>query len=342
MFFKKGLKDLALIHKLAKKNPRTSEAMLAIANNYALAEDATLDNREAKKDKKLSHPDRPGASKTNGKKRKNDRSVANVERPCHSRTEYRPRPGDYEDFLDGICIFHLQEKHKTRHCNHLQGFVDEVLKLAKKAEQEKKIEDLKCDFSKARKEVNYIFGGPNSYESKTKQKLTAREVMTVGPATPEYLKWFEVPVTFDQSDHSDFVPKLSRYPLIISPIIKDVKLNRVLVDGGSSLNILFLKTFDQMGLPRSALRSSRAPFHGIVPGAAATPVGQITLPMMFGTRENFHTKYIQFEVADFETAYNAFLRRLALTKFMVIPHYAYLVLKMQGSNGVISIRGDVK
>jgi hypothetical protein len=62
----------------------------------------------------------------------------------------------------------------------------------------------------------------------------------------------------------------------------------------------------------------------------------------FGTRENFRIEYMQFEVADFETAYNKFLGRPALTKFMVIPHYAYLVLKMPGPNGVISMKGDVK
>jgi hypothetical protein len=41
-------------------------------------------------------------------------------------------------------------------------------------------------------------------------------------------------------------------------------------------------------------------------------------------------------------AYNAFLGKPTLTKFMVIPHYAYLVLKMSGPNGVTSIKGDVK
>jgi hypothetical protein len=51
---------------------------------------------------------------------------------------------------------------------------------------------------------------------------------------------------------------------------------------------------------------------------------------------------MQFEVADFKMAYNAFLGRPVLTKFMVIPHYAYVVLKMPGPNGVISIKGDVK
>jgi hypothetical protein len=63
--------------------------------------------------------------------------------------------------------------------------------------------------------------------------------MTVSPATPKYLKWSEVPMTFDRSDHLDFVPKSGRYPLIVYPIVKGVKLNRVFVDGDSSLNILF-------------------------------------------------------------------------------------------------------
>jgi hypothetical protein len=97
-----------------------------------------------------------------------------------------------------------------------------------------------------------------------------------------------------------------------------------------------------MVLSRSMLCPSLAPFYGIVPGAAATPVGQIVLPITFETRENFRTETIQFEVVDFETAYNAFLGWPALSKFLVIPYYAYLVLKMPGPCGVISIRGDIK
>jgi hypothetical protein len=81
-----------------------------------------------------------------------------------------------------------------------------------------------------------------------------------------------------------------------------------------------------MGLSRSLLCPSRAPFQGIVPGAAATPVGQIALPVTFETQENFHTETIQFVVTNFETAYNTFLGRLALSKFMAILHYAYFVL----------------
>jgi hypothetical protein len=97
------------------------------------------------------------------------------------------------------------------------------------ADQEKKPKEPKGDFPKAHKEVNYIYGGPNSCESRRKQKLIAREVMVVSPTTPEYVKWLKVSITFDRSDHPDFVPKPGWYPLIVSPIVKDIKLNRVLV-----------------------------------------------------------------------------------------------------------------
>jgi hypothetical protein len=90
------------------------------------------------------------------------------------------------------------------------------------------------------------------------------------------------------------------------------------------------------------LHRSWAPFHGIVPGAATTPVGQITLPVTFEAWENFRTENLQYEVADFKTAYNTFLGWLALSKFMAISQYAYLVLKMSGPRGVISISGDIK
>jgi hypothetical protein len=97
-----------------------------------------------------------------------------------------------------------------------------------------------------------------------------------------------------------------------------------------------------MGLSRYALCLSRAPFHGIVPSATVNLIGQITLPITFRTRENFCTEYVQSEVADFETAYNTLLRQATLTKFMVILHYAYMVLKMSGLYGVIPMRGDLK
>jgi hypothetical protein len=63
------------------------------------------------------------------------------------------------------------------------------------------------------------------------------------------------------------------------------------------------------------------PFYEIVPGKVAMPLRQITLPVTFRTPSNYCIEFIKFEVADFESSYHAILGRLALAKFMAIPHY---------------------
>jgi hypothetical protein len=66
-----------------------------------------------------------------------------------------------------------------------------------------------------------------------------------------------------------------------------------------------------MGLDISKmLTPSRAPFYGIFPGNAATPLGSVVLPVTFGTKDNYRIEYIKFEVADFESSYHAMLDRL--------------------------------
>ena len=75
-----------------------------------------------------------------------------------------------------------------------------------------------------------------------------------------------------------------------------------------------------MKILKSELMPSYAPFHGVIPGLSSTPLGQIFLPVTFGTQDNFRTENICFEVADFETAYHAILGRPALALFMAMPH----------------------
>jgi hypothetical protein len=122
------------------------------------------------------------------------------------------------------------------------------------------------------------------------------------------------------------------------------RLSGALFEGGSRLNVLFTKTLKKMKLNIThMLIKSTSPFYGIVPGNAAIPLGSVVLPVTFGeTRENYRTEYIKFEVADFETSYHAILGRPAIAKFMVVPHYTYLVLKMSSPAGVLSLHGDLE
>jgi hypothetical protein len=91
MFFKKGL---ILDSQASLKNPRMPEVMMEITNKYALAEEATIDTKEQKKDKELGHLDQPNTSKSHDMKRKADGSMANVEWPCHNK-EYWPSLGEF-------------------------------------------------------------------------------------------------------------------------------------------------------------------------------------------------------------------------------------------------------
>jgi hypothetical protein len=338
MFFKKGLRDSSPIWNLAMKNHRTSEVMFSIANRYALAEEATLDTREQKES---GQPDQPSSSKDHNKKRKPDRSVNVVEWP-HCHNEYRPRSGEFEGFLDRICIILPLEKAQHPILRPTPRFCRWYSQDGQGGQSREEARGSKGQHPRGSQRGQLHFWWPRLIWAQEEAKTHSLGGDAIKPANPKYLRWSEVPITFDHNDHLDFIPKPGWYPLVIYPIVKDVKLNRVLVDGGSSLTLHFLKTFDQMALSRSLLHTSRAPFHGIVPGAAAMPIGQISLLVTFGTRENFQTRTIQFEVTNFKIAYNAFLGWPALTKFIAILHYAYLVLKMKGPHGVISIRGDVK
>jgi hypothetical protein len=75
----------------------------------------------------------------------------------------------------------------------------------------------------------------------------------------------------------------------------------------------------------------------------AIPLGLVVLLVTFREiMENYRTEYIKFKVADFETSYHAILARPAIAKFMVVPHYTYLVLKMPTLADVLSLQGDLK
>jgi hypothetical protein len=123
----------------------------------------------------------------------------------------------------------------------------------------------------------------------------------------------------------------------LDPNVLGYVLTKVLFDGGVGLNIMFANTPKKMGLDFMGLLTKiDIPFYGIVPKRVAMPLGHITLPVTFGTTTNYKKKFVKFEVADFDSSYHAIFGRPALAKFMAIPHYPYLLLKMSGPKGILS------
>ena len=113
------------------------------------------------------------------------------------------------------------------------------------------------------------------------------------------------------------------------------------MDGGSALNLLFAGALKELGLGTTDLTPSDSSFWGVVPGKASRPLGEITLPVQFGTTSNYRVEHINFYIVDFDTAYHAILGRPALAKFMAVPHYAYLVMNMPLLAGVLALRANL-
>src|SRR3954470_20300745 len=109
------------------------------------------------------------------------------------------------------------------------------------------------------------------------------------------------------------------------------------MDGGSGINIIFTKTLEEMFIPNSILKNSSTTFHGIVLGKAVYPLGRISLEIVFRKESNFRKETLDFEVVDWRSQYHTILGRPAFARFMVVPHYAYLKLKMPGPRGVITV-----
>jgi hypothetical protein len=237
----------------------------------------------------------------------------------------------------------LEGNHTTEQCYQLRRALKDSLEPQPPHDKKgkKKANKGNDDFQEPDKTVNVLFSGLPTRRS---QKATRREVLNIEPAVPTPLRWSQVPITFSRVDQWTSFFEPGRLPLVLKPVVVGSRLNKVLIDGGSRLNVLFTKTLKKMKLDIThMLTKSTSPFYGIVPGNAAIPLGSVVLPVTFGeTRENYCTEYIKFEVADFETSYNAIIGRPAIAKFMAVPHYMYLVLKMPSPTGVLSLQGDLK
>jgi hypothetical protein len=83
-------------------------------------------------------------------------------------------------------------------------------------------------------------------------------------------------------------------------------------------------------------------FHSVASGKCVQPLGQIDLSVWFGTPNNFHKETLTFEVVGFRDAYHSILGRLCYAKFMAVPNYTYLKMKMPRPKGAITVGSSME
>jgi hypothetical protein len=197
------------------------------------------------------------------------------------------------------------------------------------------------DDNDRRKKLYVMYGGSWELTSRRNVKSLRHEVLSATPGVPKvapHQRWSRTTISIGASDCPDNMTGAGVLPLITAPIIANMRLHHVLIDGGAGLNVISHAAFKQLQIPGSRLGPSR-PFSRVGP-QPVYPLGSIVLPVTFRTEENFRTENAMFDVAKVNLPFNAIIGRPALYRFMAIAHYGYLVLKMPSPTGVLTVQGD--
>jgi hypothetical protein len=306
--FLSGTSCKSLIHKLGCWKPRTTCELVDIATNHASSEEAVgaVSLMVGPKARPSGRTMMRAPPQGRGKRKKKNRRRANpnmVTAADHAGKR-QGNADHFEQLLDKPCTNHgYPIKHKLKDCELLKRMLGQLSKRKGGDRDKKALKDQGVapkDGSGFPDLDGYLmmFGGLKDDCTKHQHKVRHRDACAAGNAVPKFLHWSSTPITSDQGEHSPNIPRPGSYPLAVDPIIGNNCLTKVLMGGGSSLNILYVETLDVMGISQSKLRASIFSFLGIIPGMRECPLGNIDLPVMFGDHSNFRTETMIFEVVD--------------------------------------------
>jgi hypothetical protein len=183
--------------------------------------------------------------------------------------------------------------------------------------------------------------GGSSMEFETKSQgnnyfRSVNRIINDGPAAR--LEWAKVVITFTEED---FKLKTTNHNdvMVIEVNIAGWVIGKILVDNGSSADILFLKTFEKMNLTQHMLHPPKYPLQDFG-GKLIKPVAKVSLPISFGDLDNARTETLTFDVVDIYHPYLAIFGRGFMNKIDVVIRQQLLCMKIPASKGVITVFSD--
>ncbi|XP_031270049.1 uncharacterized protein LOC116128468 [Pistacia vera] len=126
--------------------------------------------------------------------------------------------------------------------------------------------------------------------------------------------------------------------LVITPLIRHYNTQRMLVDNGSAVNILFASTFGRMNLDETDLKPASFPLYGFT-GDHLLPKGTISLSVTLGDLDKV-TKVTEFLVVDYPSAFNGILGQPLLRQFKVVTSIYHLKMKFPTLTGIGEVSGS--
>ncbi|XP_052114221.1 uncharacterized protein LOC127745493 [Arachis duranensis] len=129
--------------------------------------------------------------------------------------------------------------------------------------------------------------------------------------------------------------------MVITIILANAILYRTLVDQGSSADILFKTTFDELDLEEKELRAYLNSLFGLG-DTPIQPLGYISLDTTFGKGNWSRTLNIDYIVVDVSSAYNALIGQTTLNQLGAVVSTPHLCMDFPTTEGIAMIKGDHK
>ena len=128
-------------------------------------------------------------------------------------------------------------------------------------------------------------------------------------------------------------------PLVIMLRVEEFNIHRVLINNGSSADIIYLPAFQQMKLDKKRIKPFTSPLVSFT-GDRIVLRGIVILTVIAGTYPVQVAKEIDFLIVNYPSTYNIILGRPVLNKLKAVTSTYYLKVKFPIAHGVGEIRGD--
>ena len=175
-------------------------------------------------------------------------------------------------------------------------------------------------------------GGGESSSARKAHLRSIRLRETLEVQTVSKFPRLDTTITFSDSDMEDCQHPHDD-PLVIKVVVANKMISGVLVDNGSSTDIIFALAFDKIGIGREKLEPVNAYLRGFS-GERVMPLGSIQLVLTMGDPPCQATTAVRFLIVDALSANNMLLGRPSLNTIRAIPSAYHMVIKFQTTNGV--------
>ena len=157
-------------------------------------------------------------------------------------------------------------------------------------------------------------------------------MMSVEDRAPKKARTEEELITFSE-DGAQHVRFPHSDPLVVDVQVSKMMVKRVLVDTGSSVNILYKSSLERMKLPVKDLEPCNQTIYGFSEEGHA-PARSIRLPITAGTTPTNRTLLTTFIVVDCPLAYNAVIGRPILVDLRAVTSIWHLAMKFPTDAGI--------